>query len=363
MAGKMPKEGMPERNSLGQQDGAAALGDRNDNDAFKGTLQTYIRSQPGYGAAVITDLVPLPGGASKETWSFDLICDDDVLTLVLRINRSFPLPMALDLASEFKVMEAVYAAGIPVPRPFWYSEEVLEAPFYVLERIPGETLVRRLQRDEAYRSAREVLPVQLGRALAGIHRIPSSRETLGFLPYREQGGSAALGELSFYEGILRKHAPEPHPALELAIRWLRQNAPTARQISLVHGDYRLGNIIFSPEGLTRILDWELAHLGDPMEDLGYISVQAWRFGRVELPVGGIGKREVFLEAYAQAGGFPLDLETIRYWEVMGNFKWAVIKILQAAPFLTGQSDSIELASLGRKTAETELQILTLIEGA
>ena len=169
--------------------------------------------------------------------------------------------------------------------------------------------------------------------------------------------------MEFYGRIYRQYARDPHPALELAMAWLADNAPARQQTCLVHGDYRLGNVIFDGQGLVSVLDWELAHLGDPMEDLGYIFVQAWRFGRVELPLGGLAGREPFLAAYEKAGGFCPTPDALRYWEIFGNFKWAVITILQAAPFLTGQSRDIELASLGRKTAEVELQILALLETA
>ncbi len=324
------------------------------------TLQTFIRSQPGFESAVVSGLAAMPGGASKQTWAFDLEVGGGTLPLVLRINRAFPLPMALPPADEFRVMQAMHEAGVLLPKPYWYSKDAFSGPAYVLQRISGETLVRRLQRDDEYSEARTALPAQLGAELAKIHSAPTAG--LEFLPARGQDGSPALGELAFYEAIFREHAPQPPPALEMALRWLRQKTPQARQTCLVHGDFRLGNVIFSPAGLTSILDWELAHLGDPMEDLAFISVQAWRFGQVELPLGGIAWREGFYEAYAAAGGMPLDLPAIRYWEVMGNFKWAVIQILQSAPFLTGDSDSIELASLGRKTAETELQLLSLIEG-
>jgi aminoglycoside phosphotransferase (APT) family kinase protein len=323
------------------------------------TLQTFIRSQPGYADAVVRGLAPMPGGASKQTWAFDLESGGAALPLVLRINRAFPLPMSLSPAHEFQVMQAMHAAGVPLPKPYWYSEDAFAGPASVLQRISGETLVRRLQRDDEYAPARAALPAELGRELARIHRAPI--DGLEFLPARERGGSPALGELAFYEAIFREHAPEPHPALELALRWLQARAPQDRPRCLIHGDYRLGNVIFSPAGLTSILDWELAHLGDPAEDLAFISVQAWRFGQVRLPLGGIAGREGFFTAYAQAGGWPLDLQAVRYWEVMGNFKWAVIQILQSAPFLSGDSDSIELASLGRKTAETELQLLSLME--
>ncbi|MBU2551822.1 MAG: phosphotransferase family protein [Proteobacteria bacterium] len=328
---------------------------------MKNQIQRFITSRPGFESAMVEELGRMPGGASKETWSCDVRLGDEILPLVLRINRDFPLPIALDLEPEFILMKAAHAQGIPVPRPYWFGRLDGGAPFYAIARIEGETIVRKLHREPVYKTARQVMPAQLGRALAGIHRVPLAGDLDRHLPARTENGSAALGELAFIEKILRNYSPDPHPALELAFRWLRQNVPAPGGRTLIHGDYRLGNVIFSDQGLVSILDWELSHIGDPFEDLGYISIQAWRFGRDELPIGGIGQRKDFLQAYQEAGGSLPDPEALRWWEVFGNVKWAVITVLQMVPFLDGSSRSIELASLGRKTAEVELQILTLIE--
>jgi len=334
-------------------------------EKFEERLQVFVRKQRGFEKAKIKSLYKVPGGASKETWAFDLHVThtkaDQALPLILRIERSSPLPVSIDLEQEFLLMEQAHAEGVEVPKPYWYGDDSLGSPFYVIERIAGETIVKRLHREAQYENARNVIPSQLAKILARIHRISVTREKFDFLPWRSKGGSAALGELTFYEEILRQYTPEPHPALELAIRWMKQKAPKSDDRTLVHGDYRLGNVIFTQDGVRSILDWELSHIGDPMEDLGYISVQAWRFGRDAKPIGGIGEREAFYIAYEKAGGVPLDFDSIHFWEAFGNLKWGIITILQMIPFLDGSSTSIELASLGRKTAEVELQLLTLIE--
>ena len=131
----------------------------------------------------------------------------------------------------------------------------------------------------------------------------------------------------------------------------------------MHGDYRMGNVICGPEGVRAILDWELAHIGDPMEDLGWISVRSWRFGNDHLPVGGVGTRGEFFEAYEKAGGFPVDEERVRFWEAFGNLRWGIICLSQARTYFDGHSPSVDLASIGRRTAETEWELLGLMEGA
>ena len=129
----------------------------------------------------------------------------------------------------------------------------------------------------------------------------------------------------------------------------------------MHGDYRIGNIIFGPEGVRAVLDWELAHIGDPMEDLGWICVRSWRFGNDEKPVGGIGSREEFFSAYEAAGGSPVEAERVRFWEAFGNLRWGISCIFQAKTYLDGLSPSVEFASIGRRIAETEWELLSLME--
>ena len=141
-----------------------------------------------------------------------------------------------------------------------------------------------------------------------------------------------------------------------AARRAAAGAPRA----LVHGDFRIGNVLFGPEGLRVMLDWELAHIGDPAEDMGFICVKSWRFGGPK-PVGGIGDRAELFDAYEQAGGAKVDPEWVRFWEVFGNLRWGIICISQARTYLDRRSDSVELASIGRRTAETEWELLSLID--
>ena len=331
-------------------------------DEMKDCLQAFARRQEGYQEATVESLRKMSGGASKETWAFDLAMSGHApLALVVRVNRRSPLPASIGLKDEFALMTEVYGAGIQVPKPYWYGKDNSGRSFYVIERIEGETIVRRLHKGVQYDKARNLMPAQLGKILAKIHRIPSAGTRFHFLPCRQESGSSALGQILFYEYLLHRYSPDPHPPLELAISWLKRNKPPSDHLSLIHGDYRLGNVIFTEKGVQSILDWELAHIGDPMEDVGYISVQAWRFGIDSKPIGGIGERADFFDAYEKAGGFRIDADIVQYWEIFGNLVWAIITILQMSPFLNGYTNSIELGSLGRKTAEVELQLLTLIE--
>jgi len=205
------------------------------------------------------------------------------------------------------------------------------------------------------------MTAQLGAVLAKIHAIPIEKHGLdALLPTPPSDVSPALSEVDRFEQVYRVITPEPHPAFELAFRWLRERAPQTARRTLVHGDYRIGNVIFGPEGTRAILDWELAHIGDPMEDLGWICVRSWRFGNDDRPVGGVGTREQLFRAYEDASGCRVDPEHVRFWEAFGNLRWGVICISQAKTFLDGHSASVELAAIGRRIAETEWELLQLM---
>jgi len=177
---------------------------------------------------------------------------------------------------------------VPVPRVRWCEDApaVLGAPFFVMDYVEGETLARRLLRDAEYAPARAALPEQLATALARVHAIDLDAPALGFLARPPAEASPAAVELARYESLFRALAPEPHPAFELALRWLAARLPATDRRTLVHGDYRVGNVIFGPEGLRAVIDWEMVHVGDPMEDLGWLCVRAWRFGADATPSAG-----------------------------------------------------------------------------
>ena len=295
----------------------------------------------------------LSGGASLETWAFDL---DDGTPLILR-RRPDGAAMretALPLASEAALIRAADKAGAPTPSVVQVCEpgdDLGEA--YVMRRLEGETLGRRIVRDGAFASVRPGLARRCGEVLARIHAVPTHG-----LP--DLATSDARGELERYEAIYGQ-LDTRRPILEAAFRWLSDIAPPAPERTvLVHGDFRNGNLMIHPtKGLVGVLDWELAHLGDPAEDLGWICVNSWRFGEWRKPVGGFGDYADLLEGYG--GGTSLD--RIRFWQALGSLKWSVMCLMMYQSFATGQDRSIERAMIGRRTSETEIDLVALMEGA
>ncbi len=331
-------------------------------DELAPRLQDFLAGASGNRHVAIEGLRRVPGGASRETWSFDArLGDGPARALILRRDPG-RTSVGSDRAMEFRVLRAAHAAGVPVPEVLWLGDDpaVLDGRFFVMERIEGETLARRLLREPAYAVARGAMTGQLGTILARIHAVPLDAVAMAGLPGLGDERHPAALELARYEELYRTLAPEPHPVIEYGFRWLGRRLPPSRRRVLVHGDYRIGNVLFGAEGVRVVLDWEQAHVGDPMEDLGWMCVRAWRFGS-PLPVGGIGEREEFFRAYERAGGGEVDPEVVRFWEALGDLKWAVICIAQARTYLDGGVKSVELASIGRRTAEAEHDLLELVD--
>jgi len=337
-------------------------------DELRQRLTAFLQRQTGADEIAIDGLKRMPGGASREIWQLDLAYAEggERRRLELVLRRDPPGRAAeSNLRHEFALLRAAAAAGVEVPRVYWLGDEseTLGAPFFFMQRVAGETIARRLLRDDEYAGARAAMTAQLGAALARIHRIDAAREGLDFLPAPAPGESPAKSEVDRYEQVYRFLAPQPHPVMELAIRWLKRNLPAGERLAVVHGDFRVGNVIFGADGLRSVLDWELTHIGDPMEDLGWLCTRAWRFGSDDKPVGGIGQREELFRAYEAVAGEPVDPARVRFWEIFGNLKWGVICMQQARTHLDGRLESVELASLGRRTSETEWELLDLIEEA
>lgn len=289
----------------------------------------------------MSDLRRLSGGASRETWSFVL---DGTRRLILR--RDPPKAPKSGMTREAALFRAAAAAGVPVPDLVDASDdpEVLGSAFLVMVHVDGETIPRKILRDPEFAEARPKLARQCGEILARLHTIePSAID-----------GLEDVDQVAQYRTVL-DGVGQPHPTFELAFRWLESNRPTGHRRAVVHGDFRNGNLMIGPEGVRAVLDWELAHAGDPMEDLGWLCVKSWRFG-VDLPVGGFGTYEELAAGY----GADVDLEALRWWEVLGSLKWGIMCIMQTVAHTSGMRRSVELAAIGRRVCEVEFDLLEVL---
>jgi aminoglycoside phosphotransferase (APT) family kinase protein len=295
--------------------------------------------------APVTGAVLLAGGASKEAWAVDT--SDGRELLVRRASGGVIHEGTLSLRDEFEVLVAAREAGVKVPEPIAYLGEVEGREAFVMERVHGETIGRRI-----VKSAPPALSDEMADELAKIHSIPVER-----LPFLRDADPFEI----FYEEL--DSIEEPHPAIELGLVWARERIPLERPRVIGHGDFRLGNLVVDEAGLVSVLDWEFSHVSDPAEDVAWPLVRAWRFGRDELRMGGIGEVEPYVDRYAELTGREIPLDELYAWEVLGNCKWAIGALRQGRRHLRGEDRSVEFAILGRLAAEMEYEILDLIRRA
>ena len=310
-----------------------------------------------FGPGEILALRRLPGGASKEAWSLDYQTSKETLPLFLRrAGGGVIYTGTLPLAQEFRLLQIAHAHGVRVPKPLHYFPDLEGREAFLMERLEGESIGARIVRRPEYARVRERLPEAMAQELAAIHAIPFSE--VGFLPSPSQPPWQEALDLAYRD---LDALDEPHPALEWGLRWLAGNPPPSRPLVLVHGDFRIGNLLVTPEELVAVLDWEFAHIGDPREDLAWPLVRAWRFGEDRKRLGGIGEVGPFLERYNALTGRGIVEEELFWWEVLGNVRWGLGALKQARRHLKGEERSVELAVLGRLAAEMEYEILDLLE--
>ena len=318
-------------------------------DPLAERLESVLRPTLGEGTAV-QNLHLLTGGASRMTYAFDAVTANRRRALIL---RAAPLEGSEHFARmelEADAQRAAAAAGAPVPHILFASDSLapLGNAFLICDAIAGETIVRRIQRqlDDAGRGR---LLVQCAQALVAIHRARS-----------DAAGLVEQDLLTEWRQRIDEMG-DTTATFELAYRWLRTHRPAPAPKRLVHGDFRMGNLIVDGGTLAAVLDWELVHNGDIHEDLAWFCIRAWRFGAPQsMAAGGLGGIDEFVTAYEQAGGAPVDRQALHWWMVLGTLRWGMICRYQAERHLSGQTRSVELATIGRRVCETEWDILDLL---
>lgn len=305
---------------------------------------------------------PLPGGACQDNFIVDATFEGAPRRFVLRSDAATSLTGSLDRRAEFDIIGAARESGVPTPAAHWLVRDLVRpgAWAYFLDWCDGIALGNRVIKDPALAGARQRLPEEFASAMAAVHRVtPRSCPSLA-IPKSDPTLDPAKEGIAVQRKALDA-LPEAHPALELAWRWLSENRPKVAQVTLVHGDFRVGNLMVTPQGMSGLLDWEFAHWGDPMEDLAWLSVRDWRFSRPDKAVGGLCSREAFFAAYEEAAAHPVDRASVRWWEVYGNVRWATGAVEQGVRYTSGAETDLELLAIGRRAAEMEYEALRLIE--
>ena len=313
--------------------------------------------------ASIGDPKKLAGGAMHDSWAVDATVEDTLHELVVGVSPAGRADYE-KTRREFEVLRVAFARGVHCPEPLAVGECETGEDYLVMARMKGDSNPRQLVTAEPFALARTRLLGQLAEDLAIIHRIrPADVERAPKMRGPAPGDDPLAYQRRTVEELYRADLLNPHPAIEWAFRWLDREIeilePPGQSPCVVHGDFRIGNMLYDQAGLTAVLDWEGVHIGEPEEDLAWFCTRVWRFGMNHLEAGGIAPREDWLRAYEQASGIAINRERVAAWEVLQNIRWAEITMMQARAHLDGHPVSHELAAIGRRTAETELEILRL----
>jgi aminoglycoside phosphotransferase (APT) family kinase protein len=297
------------------------------------------------GEAPLSEPQRLSSGASRATYVFQVAAQG---RLVLQVAGARPPAGASPAQAD--LLAAAAQAGVPVAAVIAHGHKdgVLGGDWIVMRALEGTSDPGQILRGEAVPAAHELLD-SIASALAAVHRMPADERLAPAV-------DAPLAQLhALYESFA-----QPHPVFELAFAQLgRDRAPAER--TFVHGDFRMGNLLIAATGVSAVLDWELCHLGDPVEDLGWLCVPAWRFGRPDRPAAGLGTREQLLAAYERHSGRAVDAAELARWELAGTLRWGVICVMQAFKHLSGAQRSVELAVIGRRACEVEWDLLELLD--
>ncbi len=317
-------------------------------DALQEQLSRYCASRWTHGRFVrVQQLERIFGGASRETWRFQAIAEvagtEQVHALILRRDPDASL-INTERRREFAACRAFEGSAVPVPTTWWLEEDShpLGSPFFVMAAIEGCEAAPQKLIGPAYVQHHPKMAQQTWRILGEIAKadpvlIADPSDTVSV-------SSTAMHELDHWVAILRERAPVPQPISEAAIRWLQlHRPPPAQRLCIVHGDYRIGNVLVSPQGDIRgVLDWEMAHVGDPLEDLAWSINRSWCFSR-DGRVGGIATRAQAIEAWAQASGCIADSQALHWWELFSCIKGQAIWLGAARAFSDASNRDVMMA--------------------
>jgi len=302
----------------------------------------------------------LTGGASRETYRIETVVDGRERSLALRRapgDRGSAVSEGASIALEAALIAAARRAGVQGPevRMGLIPEDGMGAGF-LMDWISGETIGARIVRRPEFASVRSGMARACGEILAHLHAID----------IEEEGLSGALPHMTPEEAVWRtltsyRDLGSHQPMIEFTARWLLEHLPAESRTTLVHGDFRCGNfIVDADEGIRAVLDWELAHVGDPMRDLGWLCTRSWRFGVNELPVGGFGRYQDLFEGYEAVSGVRVDPLSVRFWEVFGSFWWSVGCLQMAQSYRAGAETSLERPAIGRRSSECQIDCVNML---
>jgi aminoglycoside phosphotransferase (APT) family kinase protein len=313
--------------------------------ALESFLATRLPGRPR-----VRDVEAHTEGFSQETFSFRSEAAGDVRHWVVKREPPAGLLEPYDLEPEFRVLHALSDDPLPSPRTPWFERDpaVLGRPFYVMERLGGEVPIPSpgASGEGPFDAAeRDALAPQVMRALADLHRVDWKARGLDFLGVPSAGPGAALREVARWQARIDASGIAPDPVLFEALVWLRRHAPATDRVALLHGDYRLGNWLVERRGaesrLTGVLDWEMVHLGDPIEDVAWCISHLWR-GQTPRAAC-LAAPDALVALYADASGQSVDGAALRWYEVLAVVKMAAIMQTGIRAFRDGRTPDLRMA--------------------
>lgn len=302
----------------------------------------------------------LSGGASQETYRLTISTDAGEKLLAMRrspggefveVTAQHP---GLDV--EALLMQSARAVGVPEPEVYYVlTREDALGDGFIMQWLEGEALGARIARSPDFEGIRPRLAYECGKVLAQIHSIDLQSTGL-------KQKLTEIPPLEFVEQTWERYRllDTPQPMIDYTARWLMEHVPQNVDTALVHNDFRNGNFMLSPEGIVAVLDWEVAHIGDPMRDLGWICTNSWRFGVTDQPVGGFGQYEDLFRGYEEVSGKKVDPDHVKFWEVFGSFWWSVGCLGMAEHYRTGPDKTVERPAIGRRTSECQVDCVNLL---
>ena len=317
---------------------------------------------------IISDFIPniisikslqrLSGGSSNESWKVTITTKENDQDLVFRRTpdgntKDEESNNFVGVINEANIMDLAFKFDVPVPKILKVIDNKDIGKGFFMEFIDGETLGNRIVNSELFDATRPKLASKCGEIIAKIHSIP-------FSSIDNIRTSDAYEEIIRYEESYRNHGQQI-PVFEYALSWLKDNIPKEIPLKLVHGDFRNGNLIISKKDyVSAVLDWEIFHIGDPYEDLSWICVNSWRFNKIDLAVGGFGHREDMYKSYEKESGEKIDRNRAKFWEILGTLKWGIMCLNMIEIYRSGYDKSIDRASIGRRSSETEIDLIRKI---
>lgn len=338
-----------------------------DDTTLAARVADYLSRQVGH-AVTVGRIKRFPVGFSWLTFAVPvagLKGQGDTQELILRLGPDDGLFAPYSAGPQVMAMQSLEGSAVPLPRAYWSSDDpaILGAPFMFCEKVSGDAVVPWVSAtepplDEAYRRS---LGTDFIDALAALHRVPWQDKPIAALADGITAENAAQRNVEHYEGLIERWAMRPYPLADWGIRWLKQHNPVAPRVTIVHGDYRTGNFLEQGGRITSILDWELVHLGDPHEDLAWVSMPMYMGGSKFLCR--LCEPEWFYERYAAQSGIAVSMASVRYYQVFSLLKLAATHMAAARCFEEGRFNDMRMPAMGSQIATCLRQMDKLIESA